>query len=98
MVAESPAAADGLSIFTHTRSAVTSAQYPSRLDYTIVVSELDGEVPVTDHYRASFEPADSRITPFCSTGGRRVNADALYAIMRTRKALKPKGGGVRAKG
>jgi hypothetical protein len=64
MVAATPPAVDAWSIFAHTRSAVTSAQYPWRLDYTIAVSGLDGDKPVSDHYRASCDPSDGNIKLF----------------------------------
>ncbi|HLY01171.1 MAG TPA: hypothetical protein VKR56_01600 [Candidatus Cybelea sp.] len=59
-----PAALDAYSIWLHARSAVTSAQYPDRLTYTIAVSGLDGEKPVIDHYRASADPGDGAIRIF----------------------------------
>jgi hypothetical protein len=59
-----PATTDAYSIWLHARSAVTSAHYPDRLGYTIAVSGLDGERPVTDHYRASADPADGAIRIF----------------------------------
>lgn len=64
MVGETPPAVDAWSIFVHTRSAVTSAQYPWRLDYTIAISGLDGEKPVSDHYRASSDPTGGAIRLF----------------------------------
>lgn len=64
MVAETPPAVDAWSIFTRTRSIVTSVQYPWRLDYTIAVSGLDGDKTVSDHYRASCDPADGLIKLF----------------------------------
>jgi hypothetical protein len=62
MTAEtSPPTADAWSIFMHTRSAITSAQYPWRVDYTIAISGLDGSRPTSDHYRASCDPAEGAI-------------------------------------
>lgn len=52
---------DAWSIFVHARSAVSSAQYPWRLDYTIAVSGLDGQTPVSDHYSAVCNPAEDAI-------------------------------------
>lgn len=46
-------AADPYAIFAHTRSAVSAAQYPQRLDYTIAVSGDDGSTPRTNRYAAS---------------------------------------------
>jgi hypothetical protein len=59
-----PATLDAYSIWLHARSAVTSAQYPDRLSYTIAVSGLDGETPVADHYRASADPGNGAIRIF----------------------------------
>jgi hypothetical protein len=64
MFAEAPPAVDAWSIFQHARSAVTSVQYPWRLDYTIAISGLDGSKPVSDHYRSSCEPSDGSIKVF----------------------------------
>ena len=64
MVAEAPPAVDAWSIFQHARSAVTSVQYPWRVDYTIAISGLDGAKPVSDHYRGSCEPSDGSIKVF----------------------------------
>jgi hypothetical protein len=61
---QTPATIDAYSIWLRARSAVTSAQYPSRLAYTIGVSGLDGERPVADHYRASADPGDGAIRIF----------------------------------
>ena len=64
MVPAPPQALDAWSIFVRTRSAVTSVRYPWRVDYTIAVSGLDGEKPVSDHYRASCDPSDGAIKLF----------------------------------
>jgi hypothetical protein len=55
---------DAWSIFAHARSAVTSVQYPWRVDYTIAISGQDGAKPVGDHYRGSCEPASGSIEVF----------------------------------
>ncbi|MGB8966266.1 MAG: hypothetical protein WCB99_11555 [Candidatus Cybelea sp.] len=44
------------SIWLQTRSAVTSARYPRRIDYTIAVTGIDGSKPSNDHFRASCDP------------------------------------------
>lgn len=64
VVAASAPPVDAWSIFVRTRSAVTSARYPWRLDYTIAVSGVDGVKPVSDHYRASCDPGDDSIKVF----------------------------------
>ncbi|MGA8533147.1 MAG: hypothetical protein WB615_03445 [Candidatus Tumulicola sp.] len=64
MVVDAPPAVDAWSIFVHTRSAVTAAQYPWRIDYDVAVAGFDGKVPVTDHYRANCEPNDGTIRIF----------------------------------
>jgi len=64
MVAESPPAVNAWSIFAHARSAVTSVQYPWRVDYTIAISGLDGAKPESDHYRGTCEPSDGSIKVF----------------------------------
>ena len=46
-------AADAYAIFQRTRSAVSAAHYPQRIEYTIVVSGDDGSTPRTNHYVAS---------------------------------------------
>lgn len=51
-------------LFMHARSAVTSARYPSRLDYTIDVAGLDGSKPANDHYRASCDPPNGSVRVF----------------------------------
>jgi hypothetical protein len=58
------AAPDAYAIWLHTRSAVTSAQYPDRIDYTVAVSGLDGSTLASDHYRASCDPQDGTIRIF----------------------------------
>lgn len=64
MTTAPPPSVDAWSIFAHSRSAVTSVAYPWRLDYTIAVSGLDGERPVTDHYRARCEPETESLQLF----------------------------------
>ncbi len=56
--------ADADAIWLRARSAVTTAQYPRRLDYTIVVTGLDGTRAATDHYRASCDPSNGAIRLF----------------------------------
>jgi hypothetical protein len=55
---------DAYSIWLHARSAVTSAQYPQRVEYTIAISGLDGKTPAADHYRASCDLSDGEIRLF----------------------------------
>ena len=55
---------DAYAIWLHARAAVTSAQYPSRLDYTIAVTGLDGQTPTSDHYRASSDSSDGSVRVF----------------------------------
>ncbi len=55
---------DAYAIWLHARSAVTSATYPARIDYTIAVSGLDGTRVAVDHYRASCDPSDGAIRVF----------------------------------
>lgn len=55
---------DAYAIWLHARSAVSSAQYPRKLDYTIDVSGLDGDQPTDDHYRASYDGDNSTIALF----------------------------------
>ncbi len=55
---------DAYAIWLHVRAAVTSAQYPSRLDYTIAVAGLDGQTPTSDHYRASSDTSDGSVRVF----------------------------------
>ena len=55
---------DAYSLWQRARSAVTSAVYPRRVAYTISISGLDGEAPVTNHYRGSCDPDDGAIRVF----------------------------------
>ncbi len=55
---------DAYAIWLHARAAVTSAQYPSRLDYTIAVTGLDGQTPTSDHYRASSDTRNGSVRVF----------------------------------
>ena len=64
MVADVPPMVDGWSVFLQARSAVTSAHYPWRLDYTIAISGLDGATPVSNHYRASFDASNGAMKLF----------------------------------
>jgi hypothetical protein len=59
-----PPVLDAYAIWLKARSAVTSAQYPRRIDYTIAVNGLDGSMRSVDHYRASCDPADEAIRIF----------------------------------
>jgi hypothetical protein len=59
-----PAAFDAYAIWLRARSAVTSANYPSSLDYTIAVSGLDGTEPTVNHYRASCDPFSGAVWLF----------------------------------
>jgi len=52
---------DAYAIWLRTRSAVTSAIYPERISYTIVVSGFDGSVPALDHCRANCDPQDGTV-------------------------------------
>lgn len=63
-VDSTPPVTDAYAIWLHARSAVSSAQYPTRIDYTIAVSGLDGGRLVADHYRASTDPGDGSIRVF----------------------------------
>ncbi len=56
--------ADAYTIWMRTRSAVTSATYPVRIDYTIAISGLDGARVAVDHYRASCDPDSDAIRVF----------------------------------
>ncbi|MBV9027771.1 MAG: hypothetical protein JO311_04090 [Candidatus Eremiobacteraeota bacterium] len=56
MILGSPPNVDAQSIWLRTRSAVSGAQYPRRIDYTIALSGLDGSVLKVDHYGASCDP------------------------------------------
>lgn len=55
---------DAYTLFLHARSAVTAAHYPSRINYTIVVSGRDGKTLRTNHYRAQSNPQDSAVRVF----------------------------------
>ncbi|HEV3091026.1 MAG TPA: hypothetical protein VGX91_06215 [Candidatus Cybelea sp.] len=57
-------AIDAYEIWLRTRSAVTSATYPSRIGYTIDVSGLDGSKPVAQHYRAVDDQSDGEVRVF----------------------------------
>jgi hypothetical protein len=62
-----PAAPDtpgAYAVWLKTRSAITAARYPQRIDYTIAVTGLDGSKPAADHYRASCDSADGAIRIF----------------------------------
>ncbi len=59
-----PAPTDGYSIWLQARSAVTSAQYPRRIAYTITITGLDGETPAAGHYRAVCSADDGSIHVF----------------------------------
>ncbi len=59
-----PPAPDAYALWQRARSAVTSAQYPRRLSYTIAVAGIDGQTPVLDHYRGSCDPEDGAIRIF----------------------------------
>jgi hypothetical protein len=63
-IATVPAAMDAYSIWLQARSAVTSAQYPRRIAYTIAITGFDGETPAADHYRAVCSPDDGSIRVF----------------------------------
>ncbi len=52
--ASAPPVLDPYALFLRARSAVTSVQYPHRIDYTIAVSGKDGTVARSNHYRASY--------------------------------------------
>lgn len=60
-VADAASPLNAYAIFLHARSAVTSARYPRRIDYTIAVGGIDGDVPKIDHYRASSDLASGEI-------------------------------------
>lgn len=55
---------DAYAVWLRTRVAVTAAQYPQRLDYTIAISGLDGTLSTSDHYRASCDPGDGSVRLF----------------------------------
>jgi hypothetical protein len=56
--------ADPYAILLHARSAVSSAAYPRRIDYTIAVRGLDGTTPKANHYRAIADPNGGQIRIF----------------------------------
>lgn len=62
--ADTAATLDAYSIWLQARSAVSSAQYPRKLDYTIDIGGLDGDHPTDDHYRAAFDGADGVVRLF----------------------------------
>lgn len=65
MSAPAAAATPGAyAVWLKTRSAITAAQYPQRIDYTIAVTGLDGSKPAADHYRASCDSQDGAIRIF----------------------------------
>jgi hypothetical protein len=55
---------DPYAIFLRTRSAVTYAAYPRRIDYTIAVSGVEGGKLKANHYRASLQPGDGTVRIF----------------------------------
>jgi hypothetical protein len=55
---------DAYAIFQRTRSAVSGAAYPRRLDYTVAISGFDGDTFRENHYRASYESNDGTIREF----------------------------------
>jgi hypothetical protein len=59
-----PATLNAYSIWLRARSAVTSAEYPRRVAYTIAITGLDGATPAADHYRAVCSPDDGTIRVF----------------------------------
>jgi len=52
---------DPYEIFSRSRAAITAAQYPERLDYTITVTGLAGTIRETNRYRASCRPDQGSI-------------------------------------
>lgn len=48
-------------VFARAISAITSARYPARIDYTIVVSGLDGSVFRVNHYPESYRSGTKEI-------------------------------------
>lgn len=48
-------------MFARAKSAISTAQYPARIDYTIVVSGRDGSVFRVNHYSASYRPGAKEI-------------------------------------
>ncbi len=55
---------DPYAIFQRARSAVSSAAYPRRLDYTVAISGFDGNRFRENHYRASYDASDGAIREF----------------------------------
>jgi hypothetical protein len=53
-------ATDAYAIFLHARAAVSAAQYPLALAYTIAVSGNAGSSSQTNHYRAFYSPDDGK--------------------------------------
>lgn len=60
--AAAPAAVDPYALFLRARSAVSSAQYPRRIDYTIAVTGVDGTVARSNHYRARYRPEEDEVS------------------------------------
>ncbi|MGA8533768.1 MAG: hypothetical protein WB615_06650 [Candidatus Tumulicola sp.] len=56
-----PPALDPYGLFLQARSAVSSTQYPHRIDYTIAVTGLDGTVERSNHYRASYRSDEDQV-------------------------------------
>jgi hypothetical protein len=54
-------ATDAYAIFLHARAAVSAAQYPLALAYTIAVSGNAGSSSQTNHYRAFDSPDDGKL-------------------------------------
>jgi hypothetical protein len=61
MTSPADAADNAYAIFLRSRSAVTAAHYPRRLDYTISVSGVEGDTSRANHYTASCDPRDGSI-------------------------------------
>lgn len=55
---------DAYAIFLHTRSAVTAARYPRRLDYTIEVSGTEGGETRANHYKGRYDTTNDAIRVF----------------------------------
>jgi hypothetical protein len=62
--ASASAAPDAYAVWLKARSAVTTAPYPRRIDYTIAVTGLDGSRAAADHYRASCDSDEGAIRVF----------------------------------
>ena len=56
-----PAEPNAYQLWQRARSAVTSVQYPRRIAYAIAITGLDGETPVSDHYRGACDPDDDLV-------------------------------------